>query len=617
MNNPEGIMPPQYLKRINAALALREVPDYHAALTQIEAALEQNPSYAPAHLLLGLTYQDIGNLELAEASLRQALNLDPGSTETRQALGLLLMRVEKYADAVEILSPLIKREAHNPTVLQAFASALAHTRQKKRAVEVLQLGYSHWPEDVSIASQLGRLLVETHQDDRAIPVLERVVQSSPNVDALCDLAMAHLRQDHDEQAIECLVHATRLRDDYDRPWQMLSNCYLKTSAYDKALEAANQAIQRNPDDPRNWQSKALALLPTKSNDQFQLLEETLEKGLQTARRAPDGSSVIPNLLLLRATLVMIRSGPQAALEEIDRNLDENPKSFRLLHLKAQLLIGLGEYQSAQAMLGEAIAQGIDPEEVFSDQLQIYYGLEQSDKALDLLNSQLAKAKEAWGVLTETELVGIQLYLKRNIPAARTVFEQVLTVNPKRARSLNNLGFVLIGEGDWQQAEEMLRLALQHGFETPAVSLENLGYIYLRQRKYNEALEVLHEAEQQTPEKLPAILRVAYWVNNDFVWTIENRYPLRFISVQLAALANQAMAYFLLGQIEKAFDVIRKAIQTNEEDSVGYRVLGCLHLASGETEAARSAWTQALQMHGTKEEIAQTKGWLTELLPAEQ
>jgi Flp pilus assembly protein TadD len=102
-----------------------------------------------------------------------------------------------------------------------------------------------------------------------------------------------------------------------------------------------------------------------------------------------------------------------------------------------------------------------------------------------------------------------------------------------------------------------------------------------------------------------------------VWTIENRYPLRFISVQLAALANQAMAYFLLGQIEKAFDVIRKAIQTNEEDSVGYRVLGCLHLASGETEAARSAWTQALQMHGTKEEIAQTKGWLTELLPAEQ
>jgi protein O-GlcNAc transferase len=53
--------------------------DYSSARQYLEQAVDGLPQYAPAFLGLGLTYERQGEIQLAEESLKKALDLDPGN----------------------------------------------------------------------------------------------------------------------------------------------------------------------------------------------------------------------------------------------------------------------------------------------------------------------------------------------------------------------------------------------------------------------------------------------------------------------------------------------------------------------------------------------------------
>lgn len=94
---------PKYLRRLNAALALREVPDYPAAMAQLVEAEKAAPTDAQVHLLLGLTHQDLGNYEAAEQSFRLALSIDPDREPVREALAAFLYQRYRYDEVLELL----------------------------------------------------------------------------------------------------------------------------------------------------------------------------------------------------------------------------------------------------------------------------------------------------------------------------------------------------------------------------------------------------------------------------------------------------------------------------------------------------------------------------------
>lgn len=116
MSNPI-VETPEYLRRVNAALALREVPDYPAALEQLKKALEQAPRDVDVLLALGLTYQDMEHFGQAEHYFRMALGLEPDSEPVRAALaGLLSTSWYQRDEVLTLLSPLIERGTLHPDI---------------------------------------------------------------------------------------------------------------------------------------------------------------------------------------------------------------------------------------------------------------------------------------------------------------------------------------------------------------------------------------------------------------------------------------------------------------------------------------------------------------------
>lgn len=102
----------EHLKQINAALALREIPDYPAALIQLQRARELAPDDGSVYLLLGMTYQDMSQYDGAEESFRKAIEIQPDLLEAQQSLGLLLIRQRKHKEAIPFLRKNIRSRSY-------------------------------------------------------------------------------------------------------------------------------------------------------------------------------------------------------------------------------------------------------------------------------------------------------------------------------------------------------------------------------------------------------------------------------------------------------------------------------------------------------------------------
>jgi Tfp pilus assembly protein PilF len=170
--------------------------------------------------------------------------------------------------------------------------------------------------------------------------------------------------------------------------------------------------------------------------------------------------------------------------------------------------------------------------------------------------------------------------------------------------------------DWLRAEVQLKQVQNYELTGQVIALAELGYIYLRQHKCELALDTLQTAIQRAKD-LKGNLHVTAWVNGDFSKTKIELFPQRPAQVALVARSNLATTYLLSGQSDAAFETIQEAIASAPQDNIGYRVSGCLRLAQGEVEPARSDWNKALSLAEDKHEAALIEGWLAALPPIQK
>jgi Flp pilus assembly protein TadD len=73
--------------------------DYVSAAKQFRSAIELYPWASSYHCNLGLSYQHLGDLKMAELEIRKAVELDPMDAKAVQNLSRVLAVQHKYAEA--------------------------------------------------------------------------------------------------------------------------------------------------------------------------------------------------------------------------------------------------------------------------------------------------------------------------------------------------------------------------------------------------------------------------------------------------------------------------------------------------------------------------------------
>ena len=82
--------------------------DYDLARDRLELALKQDPKNGLAWSALGLTYEALGNIRLAEDAYTKAVRVEPRDFKIQENYAVFLCRQDRFDDALKYFDKAIK-----------------------------------------------------------------------------------------------------------------------------------------------------------------------------------------------------------------------------------------------------------------------------------------------------------------------------------------------------------------------------------------------------------------------------------------------------------------------------------------------------------------------------
>lgn len=161
-------------------LHLYQQGQYAAARDSFQAALQLKPDDVGLLYNLGQCYDRLGNASRAEHYYTECLQRSSNHAACRQALAALLVRQDRWPDAVRMVEDWLTQE---PKLASAYAvdGWLWHqTSDLPRAQARLQQALQLDPHDRLALAELALVYEEMQRPDRALVLYERCLLQDPH-----------------------------------------------------------------------------------------------------------------------------------------------------------------------------------------------------------------------------------------------------------------------------------------------------------------------------------------------------------------------------------------------------------------------------------------------------
>ena len=154
--------------------------EYDIARDRLERALEQNPKNGLAWSTLGLTYEALGNVRLAEDAYDSAVRVAPRDYKIQENYAVFLCRQNRFDDARRYFDKAIKAPTNDYSE-QTYTNAGVCMMQKPdhvAAEEYLRAALERRPNHGEALLQMSVLSYETGDNLRARAFLQRYLSSN-------------------------------------------------------------------------------------------------------------------------------------------------------------------------------------------------------------------------------------------------------------------------------------------------------------------------------------------------------------------------------------------------------------------------------------------------------
>jgi len=154
--------------------------EYDIARDRLELALEQNPKNGLAWSTLGLTYEALGNVRLAEDAYDSAVRVAPRDYKIQENYAVFLCRQNRFDDARQYFDKAIKAPTNDYSE-QTYTNAGVCMMQKPdhvAAEEYLRAALERRPNHGEALLQMSVLYYETGDNLRARAFLQRYLSSN-------------------------------------------------------------------------------------------------------------------------------------------------------------------------------------------------------------------------------------------------------------------------------------------------------------------------------------------------------------------------------------------------------------------------------------------------------
>jgi tetratricopeptide (TPR) repeat protein len=370
----------------------------------------------------------------AAESYQNALDLEPGEREVMMALGVALMRLNRFARAVEVFQQLNKLHADFEPAYCNLVHAYAELGEHERAEETFYLAQQFNEDCPHCFFSVGVSLAARSQYDRAVFCWKRALELEPG---------------------------------YMGVHQRISEAYRAKGELAKAREFALQAVRNDPGN--------IDLL-------YDLADLTLDMG-KTAAAAAQLAQIIelePDHLESHYTLarIWLRQHQHAkALASLDaiRTIAGDDPGLPDFHLHyGQALRGLGRFADARKALHDAAKREPTDPAVLMLLGDCYMADDRVAEAGDWYRRVLAvDAHNAFAL----HKLGICLIRGQRVEAGVKSCLAAIAAKPDFGAAMFNAAIGNLRLGRWHQARELLSLAERHDLGRPVRELRRRIWVY--------------------------------------------------------------------------------------------------------------------------------------------
>jgi tetratricopeptide (TPR) repeat protein len=198
-----------------AAMQHHQAGDLQQAAHLYRLILQTDPDHADAHHMLGLLAYQTKRFDVAIASIRRALALNPLSVHYHANIGLAYQALGQTEDALAHFQEALRVQPDSAIGHRNLAKALLTQGRAGEAVAHFQEALRIQPNFAEAHNSLGIALLQQGNAEDAAAHCQEAVRLKPGyVEAHNNLGTAHKQLGHFEEALASFEQAIRLRQDY-------------------------------------------------------------------------------------------------------------------------------------------------------------------------------------------------------------------------------------------------------------------------------------------------------------------------------------------------------------------------------------------------------------------
>jgi len=209
-----------------------------------------------------------GNLSVAEALLKRAIEVDPKNKYAWNSLGLIYLSTRQEDQAITCFQKQIEVNPYDEFAYNNLGRVYWQQRNYEEAVKAFNKQIENNPLDKFAHANLGAMYAEWHKYDLAVPELEKAASLNPdNGELQVSLGDAYLNLGQDEKALATFDHAVELNAT-PLVWNNIAyQLSLKKTHLDRAQQYAESAVSATAAALRNLSldrlsQKDLLLVPS-------------------------------------------------------------------------------------------------------------------------------------------------------------------------------------------------------------------------------------------------------------------------------------------------------------------------------------------------------------------
>ncbi len=570
--------------------ALMEKGEWVKAKLEFKNAVQIDPDFAKAHLMLGRLELKSKNYRQAYGRMMKAVELDPDLYEARLSLGRMLLSAKALDRAKEQVDTILKKDPDHGEALLLSASILLKTDNIDKSHEILlrleKEGIEH--------AELYLLMASVHQlkddDKTAKSWIKAGLKKHPDsIALLISMAQTDIKEKNYGQVKAWLERIVLLEPGSMVYRTNLARLYVTTGEMTKAETLLNSMIDADPSNPDKrmavadfWESqnqsrKSIKLLEEgtrKSPCDFRLKNRLGKLYLKTGDLTQAdtflthclsliGKKADPehiNTQVVLATVCLARAELNRAESLVDKVIKADPKNSDAHRLKGKLLLLKGYGSGAVAEFRVVVNDRPDLPEGYMGLARAHVQNLDFDLALDVLKTVYKKQPESDEVLKA--IIKVTL-LKKDIDTGEKLLKQRAGSLPGNPLAVEDLGDFYVSQKRYGDALNQYQL-LKKIPDQPLAYIKT-ALVLSKSKQFDKALEELKAGYQEMPDS--------------------------------AELLSSLIDFYLArGMHPLAEALCAKRIQINEKDGFTWNLIGKTYLKQNRLDNARNAFKTAIELN---------------------